>query len=130
MNAVLIAPPLKIKELLYDAFNHHGIPYPVYNSLVKELEQRLGYDIEKENPGDLLSGIQSETLIIHDTLDRAVPFVDSASYSALNPKIKLMTTVGFGHGRILLEPKVIQKTQEFISKYNSANKIKQELIFR
>lgn len=130
IKAVLIAPPLKIKDLLYNAFNHHGIPYPVYNGLINELQNNLGYNIDKENPGDLLSTIHSETLIIHDTSDRAVPFTDSAHFSAINPEIKLMTTTGFGHGRILREPEVIQKISEFISKYNSEIKRDKELIFR
>jgi pimeloyl-ACP methyl ester carboxylesterase len=129
ISAVLFAPPMDLKKLLYHAFDSHGIPYPVYHKLIVELEQRLDYSIDLENPKKLLSQINSNILIIHDKLDRAVPHSESEYYASKHSNLELFTTEGFGHGKILRKPLAIQQAIDFIGKYSSAKRLNKELIF-
>jgi pimeloyl-ACP methyl ester carboxylesterase len=49
IRTVLIAPALKLKELLFNAFHYHGVPEVVYRSLVADMQRYYGYDIHKDN---------------------------------------------------------------------------------
>ena len=39
IDTVLIAPALKLKELLFNHFNQHGVPKIVYQSMITEIER-------------------------------------------------------------------------------------------
>ena len=106
-DAVLIAPPLKLKEILYGTFEHHGIPKVVYRSIIAEMEESLGYTLEKDNPHLLVKDIKSELLIVHDRDDRTAPYEDSEEVSEKCTNVTLHTTEGLGHRRILADRIVV-----------------------
>ena len=113
IDAVLIAPALKLKELLFNAFNHHGVPQIVYQSLVAELERYYGYDVHQDNPDVLAKTIASKMLIVHDKDDRTIPYMDSKILSEKTDNVDLHTTEGLGHKRILGDKAVV----DFITSY-------------
>ncbi len=102
-NAVLIAPALKLKEILYGTFDNHGIPKVVYRSIIAEIEDALGYNLEEDNPHLLVKGLKSELLIVHDREDRTVPYEDSEEVSKKCSNVTLHTTEGLGHKRVLTD---------------------------
>ena len=106
-DAVLIAPPLKLKEILYGTFDHHGIPKVVYRSIIAEMEESLGYTLEKDNPHLLVKDIKSELLIVHDRDDRTAPYEDSEEVYNKCSNVTLHTTEGLGHRRILTDRSVV-----------------------
>ena len=113
IDAVLIAPALKLKELLFNSFNHHGVPEIVYRNLVAEMEGYYGYDVHQDNPYVLAKTISSKMLIVHDKDDRTIPYMDSKILSEKTDNVYLHTTEGLGHKRILRDKIVV----DFITAY-------------
>jgi len=107
VDAVLIAPALKLKEILFNAFNHHGVPKIVYQSLVAEMERYYGYDVHQDNPDVLAKTISSRMFIVHDKDDRTIPYMDSKILSEKTDNVFLHTTEGLGHKRILRDNAVV-----------------------
>jgi pimeloyl-ACP methyl ester carboxylesterase len=112
--AVLIAPALRLKEMLEYAFFSHGIPPKVFYGLIKDFEMRMGYNLSSDNPINLVTKQSLPALIIHDQSDKITPFKDSAEASVLVPSLQLISTSGLGHRRILFDDEVIQETFQYI----------------
>ena len=113
IDTVLIAPALKLKEILFNHFNHHGVPRTVYQNLIAELERNYGYDLQQDNPYDLAKTIAAKMLIVHDKDDRTIPYMDSKILSEKTDNVDLHTTEGLGHKRILRDKAVV----DFITSY-------------
>jgi len=111
---VLIAPALRLKEMLEFAFFSHGIPPRVFYSLIREFEMRMGYNLINDNPINLVTKQSLAALIIHDQSDRITPFKDSAEASIQFPSLQLFSTSGLGHRRILFDDEVIGETLRYI----------------
>jgi pimeloyl-ACP methyl ester carboxylesterase len=114
IDAVLIAPALKLKEILFNSFNHHGVPEMVYQSLVAEMERYYGYDVHQDNPDVLAKTIATKMLIVHDKDDRTIPYTDSKILSEKTDNVYLHTTEGLGHKRILRDNAVIDVITAYI----------------
>ncbi|MBU4331194.1 MAG: alpha/beta hydrolase [Acidobacteria bacterium] len=108
--SVWIAPALKLKELLELAFSFHGIPLHIFRKLIAEYEEKYPYNLKKDNPIQLLSRRDMKALIIHDRNDRVIPLTDSQMAADRNDGIRLESTKGLGHRRILKDPDMIQQT--------------------
>lgn len=124
VDVVLIAPALKLKELLFCAFNHHGVPEVVYRSLISELEIDYGYDVHQDNPDVLARTITSKMLIVHDIDDRTIPYADTKILSDNSNNIFLHTTEGLGHKRILRDSTVIEVITGYILNGQTERKMK------
>jgi pimeloyl-ACP methyl ester carboxylesterase len=107
LKAVLIAPALRLKEVLYGFFDYVGVPRTIYELLIKEYEDQFGYNMHRDNPVNLLREIHSKILIVHDTNDPTIPYVDSKGISDRFPNIELHTTERLGHKKILADSSVI-----------------------
>jgi hypothetical protein len=107
VDVVLIAPALKLKEVLFNVFNQHGVPETVYQNLIAEMEAAYGYDVHQDNPYRLAKRISSKMLIVHDTDDRTIPYLDSKVLAEKKDHVVLHTTHGLGHNRILRDKTVV-----------------------
>lgn len=114
IDVVLIAPALKLKEILFNAFNHHGVPKIVYRNLVAEMERYYGYDVHQDNPYVLAKTISTKMLIVHDKDDRTIPYADSKILSEKTDHVFLHTTEGLGHKRILRDNTVVDLITAYI----------------
>ena len=114
IDVVLIAPALKLKEILFNAFNHHGIPEIIYQNLVTDMERYYGYDVHQDNPDVLAKTISTKMLIVHDKDDRTIPYTDSKILSEKKDNIFLYTTEGLGHKRILRDNAVVDVITSYI----------------
>jgi len=113
LDAVLIAPALRLREILFNIFALHGIPSKVYRSAVSDLEHHFGYDLDRDNPDVLIDQIRSPVFIIHDREDKTIPFRDSQAVSTTSAHVLLQATEGLGHKRILADTGVIQATLDY-----------------
>jgi len=111
---VLFAPALSIKEILYDTFGRYGIPERILTQILIRYEKEYHYSIENDNPIALIPKIKSNTLIIHDKFDKSTPYQYSVKAAEMNSKIELFTTEDLGHGRILLDELLIDKSVSFL----------------
>jgi len=114
VDVVLIAPALKLKEILLNVFNHHGVPKIVYENLIAEMERYCGYDLHKDNPDVLAKTFLTKMLIVHDRDDRTIPYEHSKMLSDKRENIFLHTTHGLGHKRILKESNVVDVVTAYI----------------
>jgi len=112
---VLIAPALKLRQLLFETFESHGVPKIVYLNLVQNLEMRHQYSVFSDNPSQLIKRVKNEILIIHDENDKAIPFADSEHMAEMYDHITLKATTGLGHKRILSDKSVIDEIVSMIS---------------
>lgn len=126
VDIVLIAPALKLKELLFNAFNYHGVPEVVYRNLVGDMERYYGYDVHQDNPDVLAKSISSKMLIVHDKDDRTIPYTDSKTLSDKTDNFYLHTTEGLGHKQILKDNAVIDVITTYLFNGQINHKMKNE----
>jgi predicted alpha/beta-fold hydrolase len=107
--AILIAPALKLREMLFYTFESHGVPKIVYLNLVQNLEMRHQYSVFSDNPSQLIKKVKNDVLIFHDEKDKAVPFTDTEHVAEMYDHIVLRATTGLGHKRILSDKSVIDE---------------------
>ncbi|MEN7548226.1 alpha/beta hydrolase [Rapidithrix thailandica] len=67
------------------------------------------------------------TLVIHDDKDREVPVDLSKRLNFVLPDSRMVLTKGWGHSRILSNPEVVMKVEEFISQGEIAQTIQEEM---
>ena len=116
LQAVLVAPALKLAELLKCFFDHVGVPAYLYDILIQEYERQFGYDMRRDNPAHLFKEIDSRILIVHDKQDPTIPYTDSKELSNEFENIVLHTTEGLGHKRILTDESVVDAIVNYFSK--------------
>lgn len=107
IGAVLVAPALRLSDILADSFDTYGCPRPIMTSLIREFENRFGYSMQSDNPYNLLADVAGDLLVIHDTEDGTVPYADSLDASRQFRNIKLRTTHGLGHKKHLFDDATI-----------------------
>jgi pimeloyl-ACP methyl ester carboxylesterase len=113
-KTVLLAPALNIKRILYDTFLSYGIPLGLFNDIIAKYEKKYGYNLEKDNPINLIKSIKNELLIIHDQDDAITPYQESQDVSEKNKTILLQTSQGLGHKRILTDQNIINWTMDYL----------------
>ena len=113
LNAVFIAPALRLKEVLYGFFDYVGVPRTLYEILIKEYEDQFGYNMQRDNPANLLREINSKILIVHDRNDPTIPYADSKEISERFPNIELHSTERLGHKKILADNSVVNRIIDF-----------------
>ena len=116
----LIAPALKLTDIMLNTFRMYGIPAVIYAKVIEDYEHRFGYTLEGDNPADLIPGINTDLLIVHDRLDETVPFSDSQECAGVLPRVRLHSTSGLGHKRILKDRKMIELITEYFIKQRKA----------
>lgn len=112
---VLIAPAIRLKELLEKNFSLYGIPSHVYHQMIGDYEREFGYSLDKDNPINLLKEGNWQIMVIHDQDDQIVAYQDSKEAANKIQSISLFLTSGLGHKRLLKDPKVIEQTFNFIA---------------
>jgi len=119
LPVVLIAPAIKLKEMLEKTIQMHGVPNIIFKSLIAEYEKKYGYHFINDNPHNLLKSLKLNALILHDFGDQTTPFSISQETATLYEYIDLIKTEGLGHIRILKDDAVIDKTIAYLNTFNS-----------
>ncbi len=118
IKLVFIAPALSLIETLNHAFLSYGVPLRILKSLLSDIENKTGHIFQDENPKDLIQTMNSDILILHDTKDRAVSDEESWKASLLQNNIRLISTQGLGHIRILRDEEMIKEINSYIVESN------------
>ena len=114
LKAVLIAPALRLKEVLYGFFDYVGVPKVLYKNLIKAYEDQFGYDMHRDNPSNLLREIDSKILIVHDKNDPTIPYGHSEEISERFANIELHTTELLGHKKVLADSSVVNRAMDYL----------------
>lgn len=118
IRLVLIAPALRLLELLFTSFHIHGVPNKTAVTLLEEVEEDFQIPLETQNPIDLICQLSNSILIIHDKKDKTTPIGPSIQVAKDRENTDLMETEGFGHNRLLKQKRVIEKAINFIKSKN------------
>ena len=110
IDSVLLAPALRLKDMLMDAFDRHGIPPMIFENLISAYEIRFGYSLQHDDPHLRLKDLRSSVLVIHDHDDPIIAHRDSRTATHGFGHVTLHTTHGLGHKRILTDPAVVEAT--------------------
>ena len=117
LEVVLIAPALRLAEILYSYFDHIGVPKPIYQNLIREYETQFGYNMHRDNPSNLLKEISSKIFIVHDKNDQTIPYVDSKDIAHRFQNVSLYTTERLGHKQILADSSVVNRIIDYFGKH-------------
>lgn len=119
LPGVLIAPAIRLRDVLFNAFELFGIPGAVYHKAIEEFELRFGYSLEKDDPWKLMPKVNSNIVIVHDRRDRSIPLIDSRDVAGTRPNVMLHETEGLGHRKILKNRKIVELVTGHILDHDS-----------
>ena len=114
-KTVLLAPALRLKELLFNTFNNHCVPEKLYKSIIGEIETKYGYSIERDNPFLLLDQMDTRVMIAHDREDALIPFADAMALAERHSHILLHVTQGLGHKNIINDKSTVEMVNQYLS---------------
>ncbi|MCJ8278032.1 MAG: alpha/beta fold hydrolase [Bdellovibrionales bacterium] len=106
-KVVLMAPPVRFFEAMFNTFKNIGITARVLTHLLDSISQYYGGDWQKIKPYDQKDKIHEGFLIVHD--ENMIELISGT-------QAELYATEGLGHRRILKDPKVLSKVSQFLSK--------------
>jgi pimeloyl-ACP methyl ester carboxylesterase len=110
---VVIGSPASVPEVLREFQELIALPERAMPPMVHSLEGRVGSSMESFDISTFADRISVPVLVVHDTDDREVPYVNGTRLSELFGA-RLITTSGLGHRRILFAPDVVSSVVEFV----------------
>jgi len=110
---VVIGAPASVPEVLREFQELIALPARALPPMVRALEQRVGAPMEKLDVATFVGHVDAPLLIVHDTEDVEVPYVNGTHLAELFGA-RLLTTSGLGHRRILFTPEVVSAVVEFV----------------
>ncbi len=78
------------------------------------IEERVGAPFSRFTAESLGPELQLPLLVVHDRLDREVPWDDGARIASAAPAATLLSSEGLGHRKILRDPAVVERIVEFV----------------
>ena len=111
---VVIGSPSSVPEVLREFQEQIALPERAMPSMVHALERRTGEAVANFDVSTFVGHIDAPLLIVHDTDDVEVPYVNGTRLSELFGA-RLLTTSGLGHRRILFAPDVVDAVVEFVA---------------
>lgn len=118
VKLVLIAPAFFINDTLNYTLLKFGVSQKIFDGIIEKYEKKYGYSLKNDDPINLIGDLDTDILIIHDAQDRATPLDESKKIASTHDNIRLVTTDGYGHSRIVKQEDVVEKTIHFISSIN------------
>lgn len=111
---ILIACPCSLQDV-FDRFAALLLlPTKVSGKSQKIIEKEAGLRIEEAQVDRVGSSLSVKALLIHDLLDKEIPYGDAQRILSRWQGARLITTEGFGHRRILQTPDVIRHALSFL----------------
>ncbi len=107
---VLIAPNPGFRDLLDDFARLLRLPRRTAAHLQRELEGLTHRPLATFDLAGLCAlSEMPDTLVVHDRADKEAPYRVGAQLATVWPNVRLITTEGLGHQRILADPAVVRE---------------------
>jgi pimeloyl-ACP methyl ester carboxylesterase len=113
-RAVLLGPPAAEERWFARFSDYLALSAETRAATKREIERRVGAPFARFEAEALGPALKLPLLVVHDREDREVPWEDGARISGAARDATLVTTVGLGHRRILLDPSVIARVVAFV----------------
>ncbi|WMI67953.1 alpha/beta fold hydrolase [Mangrovimonas sp. YM274] len=94
---ILLGAPSEFSGILNRYVEMLGYNRRVTNQLNSIIRDRFGVTPKEFSTSKFISSIKPKTLIIHDELDKIIPYQDALLLKNAHSNSKLITTNGFGH---------------------------------
>jgi predicted alpha/beta hydrolase family esterase len=114
-RAALLAPPADPRAYLRRFVAGLGLPGTVAAAAEARLQARTGVRWQDLVVPAAARSLAGSLLVVHDRLDREVPWEDGAAIAAAWPGARLLTTAGLGHRRLLRDPAVVARVVAFLT---------------
>jgi pimeloyl-ACP methyl ester carboxylesterase len=114
-RVVLVAPVNKLTDIVNMFVSLLSLPDRAVSAMINRLEQMAGRDLETFSMENIAAHRTEMALIVHDTEDRIIPYVNGKAVAAAWSGAQFMTTKGLGHRRILENEAVIRTVVEFLA---------------
>lgn len=109
---LLIAPVLDYLDNLFGSVERSGFSMRLFKSVVSEVELKYDYPLTSVDPFNKLKQRTARTIIVHDPKDRFAKYAESERAAKEMTKVRLVTTQGQGHGRIMKSKEVMNAFNE------------------
>lgn len=116
LKMVFIAAPFYLHEIIYGFGDEIGLYMPLYDNIIKNLEEKFGKTLHDICPPAVAPGVASPVLIVHDKDDKQVPIAQAELLAKNLPNARLIKTSGLGHSRILKSREMIDETILFLGR--------------
>ena len=113
-RAVLIAPPADLAAAADRFADLVGLAAHLRERLHRALEERAAVRFADLEAHRNVRAIARPALIIHDIVDREVPWSEGERYARYWPEARMLSTSGLGHNRILGDTSVICAMLDFL----------------
>lgn len=114
-RAVFIGPPSDELRWFERFSEHLRLSERTRLEAKAAIEERVGAPFSRFSAEALGPDLNVPLLVLHDRLDREVPWDDGARIARSAPRATLVTTEGLGHRRILRDARVIEGVIGFVS---------------
>jgi len=105
---LFIAPILNYMDYLVDSVVKSGYSLRLFNTIVEQVHEQYCYPVESIDPYNKLKLRSAQTIIVHDEEDRFSMFSISEKAANEMNNVRLVSTQGLGHGRIIKSPQVMK----------------------
>ncbi|NLS11894.1 alpha/beta fold hydrolase [Vibrio sp. SM6] len=103
---LLIAPALDYIDNLFGSIERSGYSMRLFHAVITDIEQQFNYPLESIDPYRKLAARAAQSIIVHDEQDRFTSHAVSAKAASEMENVKLISTQGLGHGRVMSSPAV------------------------
>ena len=110
---VVIGAPSSVPEILREFQELIHLPERAMPAMLRALEQRVGATMESFDIATFAERITVPVLVVHDSDDVEVPYVNGVRLSEMFGA-PLFTTSGLGHRRVLFAPEVVATVVDFV----------------
>jgi pimeloyl-ACP methyl ester carboxylesterase len=112
---VLVSPSPDMREVAKTFADRLGFKQRPHRMLVEAMERRAKGKLADFDIADMgATGLLPDALVIHDAVDKESPYGVSQGIAARWTGVKLITTRGLGHHRILIKPAVVARAAAHI----------------
>lgn len=112
---ILIGFPAKIDQVFQRFYQFLKLPATVVRSLEAHVQEQFDVDVFEIDTREYGKAVEVERiLLIHDKQDEIIPFAESHYVLEAWDNAELAVTDGFGHFKLVKNPKVLQRVWDFI----------------
>jgi pimeloyl-ACP methyl ester carboxylesterase len=112
---VFVSAPASITEYAHSFARRIGIPPAIREAMRRRVERRYGMRFADIDRIEELARIGAPALLVHDPLDREVPFEHAERLVSRMPEARLVRTHGLGHYRLLRDAAVVAIASAFVA---------------
>jgi pimeloyl-ACP methyl ester carboxylesterase len=113
--AVFVGPSRAPGDWFHRFCDALALDAPVRDATARRLVARFGVEVDELDVLRVAPAQRLPLLVVHDRLDREVPWSDGVAIAAAWPGARLVTTDGLGHRRILRDAAVAAEVAAFLA---------------